>query len=488
MSKNYGSIKHEKLGIPHDNWAIIIIGFCLLIGDMSRGIYFPTLYLNILRCGGDRVAQGIAVASFSAGRIVISPYFGKLSETIKHKKVLLFSNTIIALTSLLYTQASAVWAIILCQFLIGIGSGTLGVTRSYVAETTPQDKRSECMAFLTTMQYTGFAVFPIVGAALTSWAHTNPGNLLGIPFLPMNQFTLPAMFTCISTTALLTCLYYFFEDYRIDNNDEISNNNNNNSNNNNNNNNDDDDVNYNENSKLLQNNNNNNSSSKDVEADMDSEIDEENNVDFDAGQPDETGWSLADKLALGGCILNVTTKGTIGVYETLGVSLAKTELGWSNVHAGVLFACGGLGGVVSLLCFPWLVKTFGDIKLTIYGLGVMIVSLFLLVHWTTSDNIGETRFYCAIILAYTIGYPIGHTAELAMFSKISKYGPQGALQGWFGSAGSLGRVIYPILAGLLSEYINTSAIFEVAAVGLILSITAVVWHEVPIRAIIGQTA
>ena len=118
----------------------------------------------------------------------------------------------------------------------------------------------------------------------------------------------------------------------------------------------------------------------------------------------------------------------------------------------------------------------------------MIVSLFLLVHWTSSDQIGESRFYCAIILAYSIGYPIGHTAELAMFSKISKYGPQGALQGWFGSAGSLGRIIYPIMAGLLSEYINSSAIFEVAALGLILSIAAVMWYETPIRTIIGETA
>ena len=78
--------------------------------------------------------------------------------------------------------------------------------------------------------------------------------------------------------------------------------------------------------------------------------------------------ALADKLAIGGCILNITTKGTIGVYETLGVSIARNDLGWDNVTAGYLFASGGAGGVCALLSFSCLVKTFGDINLVTWGL------------------------------------------------------------------------------------------------------------------------
>lgn len=47
---------------------------------------------------------------------------------------------------------------------MGLGSGTLGVTRAYVAEITPRDKRTAWLSYLTAVQYSGFTVMPVVGA------------------------------------------------------------------------------------------------------------------------------------------------------------------------------------------------------------------------------------------------------------------------------------------------------------------------------------
>ncbi len=96
-----------------------------------------------------------------------------------------------------------------------------------------------------------------------------------------------------------------------------------------------------------------------------------------------------------------------------------------------------------------------------------------MIDWTGS-GVSQTAFVVAVPLMYSIGYPIGHRAELGMFSKITSKGPQGSLQGWFGSAGSLGGIIFPVMAGFLSEYVNDSAIYVFAASGLGLSIALVV--------------
>ena len=47
-----------------------------MLGDAVRGIFFPTLWPLVASYGGTRASQGLIVAAFSMGRMVISPYYG----------------------------------------------------------------------------------------------------------------------------------------------------------------------------------------------------------------------------------------------------------------------------------------------------------------------------------------------------------------------------------------------------------------------------
>ena len=57
--------------------------------------------------------------------------------------------------------------LIFAQIALGLGSGTLGVTRAFVAEVTAQRSRTTYMAWITAVQYAGFTVTPFVGSLLT---------------------------------------------------------------------------------------------------------------------------------------------------------------------------------------------------------------------------------------------------------------------------------------------------------------------------------
>jgi hypothetical protein len=152
----------------HDIVGFYIVCLVILIGDMSRGVFFPSLWPLVSELGGSQVTLGYSVAAFSFGRILVSPLFGSWSVQWGYSKTLLFSSSILFLGTLMYSQIQNVGRpefLILCQTVLGVGSGTLGVTRAFVAEVTAQRNRTTYMAWISAVQYAGFTVTPFVGAA-----------------------------------------------------------------------------------------------------------------------------------------------------------------------------------------------------------------------------------------------------------------------------------------------------------------------------------
>lgn len=151
----------------HDVTGFFIVCFVILVGDMARGVMFPTLWPLVDLLGGTTVTLGFAVAAFSFGRIIVSPLFGSWSVIYGYKKVLMMSLSLLLCGTLVYAQAQNVGSasfLIFAQTLLGVGSGTLGVTRAYVAEITATRARTRYMAWITAVQYAGFTVTPFFGA------------------------------------------------------------------------------------------------------------------------------------------------------------------------------------------------------------------------------------------------------------------------------------------------------------------------------------
>lgn len=144
-----------------------VVCMVVLLGDMSRGVVFPSLWHLIVELGGGEVTLGYAVAAFSFGRMISNPIFGAWSIDYGYQFTLTFTGCVLFFGTILYAQSQNVGTtsfLILAQTVLGIGSGTLGVTRAYVADVTARHERTTYMAVLTAVQYGGFTVTPIVGA------------------------------------------------------------------------------------------------------------------------------------------------------------------------------------------------------------------------------------------------------------------------------------------------------------------------------------
>jgi len=176
-------------------------------------------------------------------------------------------------------------------------------------------------------------------------------------------------------------------------------------------------------------------------------------------------------------LLNVSTKGSISSFETLGVSIAQSHFDMTSTRAGIIVASCGTVGVISLLCMGHISRFASDIQLICGGMLIMSFGVLSL-GFLEQDVVNPSWKFCtAIFLIYSIGYPIGHTAVIGLFSKIVGRRPQGTLLGWFASAGSLARLCFPIISGYVANYLGISALFYMLIAVLSTSILITMYNR-----------
>mmetsp|Transcript_1507 Transcript_1507/g.2989 ORF Transcript_1507/g.2989 Transcript_1507/m.2989 type:complete len:195 (+) Transcript_1507:1-585(+) len=129
------------------------------------------------------------------------------------------------------------------------------------------------------------------------------------------------------------------------------------------------------------------------------------------------GLTVYDCCILGCFLLNISTKGSIASFETMGIAIAQTHFDMTSSKAGMIVSCSGAFGVFCLLSMRSIEKYFSDIQLIAGGMAVMGLGIGVLVPIEDQFDAPGWQYMLAIFLIYGIGYPIGHTAVIGIFSK-----------------------------------------------------------------------
>src|SRR3984893_11541376 len=124
------------------------------------------------------------------------------------------------------------------------------------------------------------------------------------------------------------------------------------------------------------------------------------------------------------------------------VSLRRFELNQSQISY-IFVMMGLIGAAIQGGGIGRLVKRFGDVHLAIAGFAIMAVSMMMMPFASSVP----------IFLLFSVGLAIGNSLSQPTVNAIASKGASAALQGRvlgvLQSAGSLGRVFGPVLAGLL---------------------------------------
>lgn len=138
------------------------------------GIVLPILPLYAEDFGASPTKVGLLVASFSLMQLIFSPIWGRLSDRIGRKPLLLFSLVGTAVGSLLTGLAGSLWLLFAARIIDGISGASVSVAQASVVDLAPADQRPRLLGMLGAAFGVGFVLGPALGALAALGDHRLP--------------------------------------------------------------------------------------------------------------------------------------------------------------------------------------------------------------------------------------------------------------------------------------------------------------------------
>lgn len=160
-----------------------IVFFTVLIDLVGFGLILPLIpiYADHFKAGGFFIAA--IFTSYSLMQFLFAPLWGRLSDRIGRRPVLLASTgcacvsyVIFALGSGMESRGLALWFMLGSRIFAGICGANITVAQAYIADITPPEERSAKMGLVGMAFGLGFIFGPVLGALSTiSFGLTGPG-------------------------------------------------------------------------------------------------------------------------------------------------------------------------------------------------------------------------------------------------------------------------------------------------------------------------
>lgn len=162
--------------------SLLVVFLSVFIDLIGFGIVLPLLPLYSREFGASGFTIGLIIASFSAMQFFFAPLWGRLSDRIGRRPVLLLSNAGAAGSYALFAVASTMtgqtglWVLLLSRVFAGICGANLSVASAYIADITPRETRSKSMGLIGMAFGLGFIFGPALGAfSAKAFGHSGPG-------------------------------------------------------------------------------------------------------------------------------------------------------------------------------------------------------------------------------------------------------------------------------------------------------------------------
>ena len=163
--------------------SILVVFLTVFIDLVGFGIVLPLLPIYSKEFGASGLVLGLIIASFSAMQFLFAPAWGRLSDRIGRRPVLLASTmgsvisyAIFALGSGLQNHAASLWVLLVSRVFAGVCGANITVAQAYIADITPPELRSKRMGLIGMAFGLGFIFGPAIGALSVKWfGITGPG-------------------------------------------------------------------------------------------------------------------------------------------------------------------------------------------------------------------------------------------------------------------------------------------------------------------------
>lgn len=174
---------------------IVILFFVQFLVMMGFGIVIPILPFLVQDLGGNAISLGIFMSAYSIMQFFFAPFWGRMSDRIGRRPVLLIGISGYGLTFFLFGVIHQLWLLIAVRALSGlVSSATLPTAMAYLADITEGAERSKSMGLIGAAMGLGMVFGPALGGWLGHYSFSTPffaAGALALAILPFAWFFLP---------------------------------------------------------------------------------------------------------------------------------------------------------------------------------------------------------------------------------------------------------------------------------------------------------
>ncbi len=362
---------------------LLVIFFVVFIDLVGFGIVIPIMPYYAKQFGANATQLGFLMASYSLMQLIFSPIWGKLSDRIGRRPVILISLIGTGASLIVLGLAQSIIWLFIGRIFSGICGANISTATAYIADITTPENRAKGMGVIGASFGLGFIFGPAIGGVLSRFGY-------GMPMY------FAACLTIINTILAFIIL-------------------------------------------------------KEPIASIESrELNRSKKYDLKSLKT--SVFSDIRTLSATLIFFIVTFAFTqvevsFALFMLDRYQLGAEPSGWVMAMIGVIAAIiqGGLIGKLS--------KRFGEARLILVG--TVLVGSGLMI----ASTINSFTFFLLGIVVVSIGNGFNNPSLASLASKGAPDGKRGLTMGFYQSAGSLARVLSPVLGGVLFDRIGSAAPF-----------------------------
>ncbi|HWO02479.1 MAG TPA: MFS transporter [Blastocatellia bacterium] len=162
----------EVRKIPARLFTLMATAFVDMVGLL---MIIPLLPFYVKELGGPGIdilglhvgigtISGFIVAAFTFAQLLSAPMWGRLSDRVGRRPVLLIALGAAGIAYLIFGFAHSLFVLFLSRLVQGAGGGTVGVIQAYVADSTDPKDRARALGWLSATTNLGVALGPVLGS------------------------------------------------------------------------------------------------------------------------------------------------------------------------------------------------------------------------------------------------------------------------------------------------------------------------------------
>src|SRR5690349_11280498 len=152
----------------------LVLFLTVFIHLLGFGILLPILPYYAKTYGAGGLVVGLLSASFSFCQFLFAPMWGRLSDRVGRRPILLGSLIVTSGSYIVFGFAHSLALLFVSRIVAGIAGATLSTAQTYIADTTTPEERTKGMGMIGAALGLGFTFGPAIGGALSHFGYSMP--------------------------------------------------------------------------------------------------------------------------------------------------------------------------------------------------------------------------------------------------------------------------------------------------------------------------